>query len=697
METIPNANYTEEEKRTFSKSKSKPSAMTGYQVRTRLHDFLTNIHSAIRDPPDGKPINVDDEIPLDDVIPLDNKIPLDDKIPLGVSTPLDGSNINLNDSRPFHCHLTNISQSECILNDISKNSLDIDAPRNHSWSSADDGPHYTDSSTSLISPNLIRPFEVDDDSLLSPNMIHPFEGNHKTNVTHTNSSNGIKEFEEGLSKGNAAVFNSFGGREAQVNIQSLDHESSTENCTKNLAKDFSVEAMKQLNCTVSLTSSQYSKDSDNDGPLSPLIPQRFLEFANDTNKCNNDTTETALPLVKAKIELQELEVRANEAMTDRDDSSKKTFNENSLFSFDSLDIEQCLRKSDDSRISSRVTSPLCHDGDGAVLEEDSDYKLSPNTANSYIDGVSFNSNLPSDENELEKLFKSVSLAFRTDKATLPQRLEYQERARDTAEGNVVKGLQCLNSGLKRLEKTVSSNSDKQIFKKSLDSLYEQIMLLKESFRRLSTQSHQFGCYQQEARMISGVNVLITYGETLSRRFETALSESFSSKESHENEKDNSRMQGKKTSPVAKEELHNSSRRGSALYNFVTSMRPKDAFGLFGSGEAPKMLQRSGSEDTGNAAEQSNDVDDQGNDQPPERNTEIKEVYENIRNKSANERCCLSRCLCWSIRLIMYLIVSGFFILLVIETSVIDRDFVLGQLLKKMNRFVGKHYEQEPPV
>ena len=356
--------------------------------------YTSNLYSfqIIRDSPDGKPTSHEDDVPL------------------GVSTPLDGSSTDLNTRRPFQCQLTNTSQSPMNENSGSKDSLGVDASGvSNSWNSTNDGRSCSDSSTSFASPNLIRPFEVDSDSRLSPNLLHPFEGNRKANVTFTKESRGMKELEEYSSKGNAAASRSFDGRELEMNAQSLGNETSGEDCKRNLAGDFSVVANPDL--TARLSSSQYSSDTNNNSsqnnnnnnsssssnnndplpavPLSPQVPQRFIEFPGATDRRNNATAE--LIFKTDSQEFQESQAACNGVSSDHDGGSGKTSKEKSIFLFDSLDIERCnSRRSNYLSGCQRLACSPC-DRDSALEGYDSDYRSSPSIVNSYIEGVSLNS------------------------------------------------------------------------------------------------------------------------------------------------------------------------------------------------------------------------------------------------------------------------------------------------------------------
>ena len=70
---------------------------------------------------------------------------------------------------------------------------------------------------------------------------------------------------------------------------------------------------------------------------------------------------------------------------------------------------------------------------------------------------------------------------------------------------------------------------------------------------------------------------------------------------------------------------------------MASMRPKDAFGLFGSGEAPEVEKESAREGTEEEVEEVNDVGAEENEEPLEKDIETEDVYDNIRNKTVRER------------------------------------------------------------
>ncbi|CAB3995788.1 Hypothetical predicted protein [Paramuricea clavata] len=293
-------------------------------------------------------------------------------------------------------------------------------------------------------------------------------------------------------------------------------------------------------------------------------------------------------------------------------------------------------------------------------------------------------------NKCLKLFKSVSLAFRTDKDSLPQRLEYQERARDAAENDIVKTLNVFSNGIKTLEQNFAAQSTEKNFKDLLSSLYHQIGVLNECSRRVSSQSHQYGSYQQEARMMSGVDVLISHGESLSRRLET-LAEKISAKELQE------RINRSKEcceDTQTKGESSSLSRRGSSFYNFVSSMRANDSFRLFSSAPAPVVAKTSPELEALNTAELDTEIASECGVQKKEDPIVLTRT-----KQFAKQRSCLGRCLCCSIKFIAFLVFLAIFLYVLIQYSVFDRYFIMNKFhdYLKSQRFGIIYYDHEPAV
>lgn len=136
-------------------------------------------------------------------------------------------------------------------------------------------------------------------------------------------------------------------------------------------------------------------------------------------------------------------------------------------------------------------------------------------SSNFVDGVSLRVRPAPNEMEIEKQFRTLVLAFHTDQDTLNRRLEVQAHSRDMAESNMSKELQNMSNLLKEFEHLCITRDMQDM----LSSLKSQVEVMNTSFKRMSTQSEQHGCVQQEARMASGVEVMICHAENLSRHLE----------------------------------------------------------------------------------------------------------------------------------------------------------------------------------
>ncbi|XP_074615626.1 inositol 1,4,5-triphosphate receptor associated 2-like [Acropora palmata] len=143
--------------------------------------------------------------------------------------------------------------------------------------------------------------------------------------------------------------------------------------------------------------------------------------------------------------------------------------------------------------------------------------LEDSVGSNFVDRVSLRVRPAPNEKEIEKQFRTLVLAFHTDQDTLNRRLEVQSRSRDVAESNMSKELQNMSNLLKDFEQLCITRDMQDM----LSSLKSQVEVIQTSFKRLSTQSQQHGCVQQEARMASGVEVMICHAENLSRHLERA--------------------------------------------------------------------------------------------------------------------------------------------------------------------------------
>ncbi|XP_055888848.1 uncharacterized protein LOC106059497 isoform X5 [Biomphalaria glabrata] len=124
------------------------------------------------------------------------------------------------------------------------------------------------------------------------------------------------------------------------------------------------------------------------------------------------------------------------------------------------------------------------------------------------------------QKELESKFISLSLAFKTDKFTLQQRVKVQERSRDLAEQNVDSEIKSLRELLESLYEQVSEPQARTIVQK----LRQNIDVLEQTAARVSSRAEVYGAVQQEQRMCQALEVMVLYTENLKRIREREESE-----------------------------------------------------------------------------------------------------------------------------------------------------------------------------
>ncbi|BFZ09801.1 hypothetical protein BsWGS_12840 [Bradybaena similaris] len=124
------------------------------------------------------------------------------------------------------------------------------------------------------------------------------------------------------------------------------------------------------------------------------------------------------------------------------------------------------------------------------------------------------------EKDIESKFISLSLAFKTDKLTLDQRVIVQERSRDLAEKNVDTQLHGLRDAVEILNDLVTDNHSRGILQK----IKQHIGILEQLAARVSSRAEVFGAVQQEKRMCKAMEVMVLYTENLRRIREKEESE-----------------------------------------------------------------------------------------------------------------------------------------------------------------------------
>eukprot|EP00106_Octopus_bimaculoides_P010053 XP_014777495.1 PREDICTED: uncharacterized protein LOC106874321 [Octopus bimaculoides] len=116
------------------------------------------------------------------------------------------------------------------------------------------------------------------------------------------------------------------------------------------------------------------------------------------------------------------------------------------------------------------------------------------------------------EQETENKFLSLSLAFKTDKQTLSQRLQIQKNSRDLAEDNVEKELKSLREASESL---LQLSNDPQI-RDAVKNIQHYIDVLEQAVARISGRAEVFGAVQQEERMSRAMEIMMSYVENLKR-------------------------------------------------------------------------------------------------------------------------------------------------------------------------------------
>ncbi|XP_046553916.1 inositol 1,4,5-triphosphate receptor associated 1-like isoform X2 [Haliotis rubra] len=110
------------------------------------------------------------------------------------------------------------------------------------------------------------------------------------------------------------------------------------------------------------------------------------------------------------------------------------------------------------------------------------------------------------ENEIERKFCSLALAFKTDKLTLEKRKGIQERSRDLAEENVDRELGGLRDAAEELNQSVTDAKLRDVIQR----IQGHIEILEQSAAKVSSRAEVFGAVQQENRMSTAMEIMITY-------------------------------------------------------------------------------------------------------------------------------------------------------------------------------------------
>ncbi|GIY12123.1 inositol 1,4,5-triphosphate receptor associated 2 [Caerostris darwini] len=120
-----------------------------------------------------------------------------------------------------------------------------------------------------------------------------------------------------------------------------------------------------------------------------------------------------------------------------------------------------------------------------------------------------------DEHDLESKFIALSLAFKTDRATLNRRLELHKRQRDMAEKNVESEFQSMRDHLCALNLKATSSDVRDLISK----IQNHLDIAQQATSRVSGRSETYGAVQQEERVSRAFEVLLLHVDHLKRLFD----------------------------------------------------------------------------------------------------------------------------------------------------------------------------------
>ncbi|TRY73224.1 hypothetical protein TCAL_15770, partial [Tigriopus californicus] len=112
------------------------------------------------------------------------------------------------------------------------------------------------------------------------------------------------------------------------------------------------------------------------------------------------------------------------------------------------------------------------------------------------------------DQDIESKFTALSLAFNTDKLTLNDRLELQQRQRDTAEKNIDEDIRQLKTAIGSLNKVCTDAETREM----LHRLQKQVDVFRHSSERVSSSAEVYGAVQQEARISRAIEIMLHHGK-----------------------------------------------------------------------------------------------------------------------------------------------------------------------------------------
>jgi inositol 1,4,5-triphosphate receptor-associated cGMP kinase len=116
----------------------------------------------------------------------------------------------------------------------------------------------------------------------------------------------------------------------------------------------------------------------------------------------------------------------------------------------------------------------------------------------------------------------LSLAFKTDKFTLEQRLKLQKHQRDVAEQDALNEIQSLRDSIRHLNQMILCFDEKQIInmrsemKEFINKIETQVEVIGQTNAKICSRSELYGAVKQEERVSAAFDVILMYTENLKR-------------------------------------------------------------------------------------------------------------------------------------------------------------------------------------
>ncbi|XP_039179296.1 inositol 1,4,5-triphosphate receptor associated 2-like [Crotalus tigris] len=116
------------------------------------------------------------------------------------------------------------------------------------------------------------------------------------------------------------------------------------------------------------------------------------------------------------------------------------------------------------------------------------------------------------EQDVEAAFAHLALALRCDMFTLKQRVQIEERARNTAEENIQEELAECQAVLQKLEQACLNPRHKEL----VEHLQNSLAILTRTIERATSAAEKLGAVHQEARMSRAAELMVQHVENLKR-------------------------------------------------------------------------------------------------------------------------------------------------------------------------------------